>query len=560
MRRVIGIICLIVLLLVPGYAQNAQTPDSVMINSKNWQDVYSGVLYGKLSGIPHNFLVSERHALIYYQTLDTNLPDILLLESDQQYYSGFEEGLEDLGFSVERVEEQNMNLALARRLVDERNIRSFILLDDAYGYNAISAAPYAVLSKSYVLFVNEQTIEDIVDFLSEVQPVNLLQVGFLNREIQTSLEGFSMEVIDAGGRFDNNVALVKKFREINPVQQIIITNGEFIEDEIMTGLEPVVFIGKENIPDVTKQYVTSSDIQVAVLIGNDLVQTGTLIKRELNITTFIKFARTARIPTGLSSQIEGLDLFYLPKYDLSMDIASARYNELTQELEVTYENTANLALYFRSSLTVDDGITNTTLGDREPIFMDRNERRTVVYKYNTAARAISVKALVVYGETPSSMEKAVEKTLEAELVRILDSTTMEIVSIFYTKKDKAFGILVKNTGTTDGYVSGEIIDALIDLQKTTLGSERVISISANEEKTVYVRAELTDLDLEDNPLITGKILYGQREDALIKNDQKRLALEIKGFEYLPYVIGAAVLVLIIFFLLLRRKKKHYHHH
>jgi len=44
-------------------------------------------------------------------------------------------------------------------------ITNFIVLDDSYGYNAISVAPYAVKSRSWVLFADHDNIDELSGFL-----------------------------------------------------------------------------------------------------------------------------------------------------------------------------------------------------------------------------------------------------------------------------------------------------------------------------------------------------------------------------------------------------------
>jgi len=328
----------------------------------------------------------------------------------------------------------------------------------------------------------------------------------------------------------------------------------------------VVFIGKDNIPDVTKTYITGSDIKVAVLVGNDLVRTATTIKRELGVTTYIKFARSARVPTGAMSKVEGLDLFYLPKYDLSITVASVRYNELNRNLEVTYRNSVEVGAYLKSTISVYDTTTNLTVGDTEPIFIEGGATKTITYLLDEQiASGAKAHFFVVYGESSGSLEKLLDITTEIEFTRILDNSQVKIASVHYDKKNSAFGVVVENTGGVDAFVSAEIVDVMIDEAKQTVGSKKGTVVPSGETKTVYVRQAMTDLDLADNPKVKAKAYYGQREDALFKLTSGEFILEIKGFDLIIPLVIAAVVLLIVIFLLLRKKKKkkkgyvHVHH-
>ena len=66
----------------------------------------------------------------------------------------------------------------------------------------------------------------------------------------------------------------------------------------MSGQEPVLFIGRENVPQKISDYIKSTDIEVGVLIGNELVGTATIVRRQVGISTFVKFAQGARTAAG----------------------------------------------------------------------------------------------------------------------------------------------------------------------------------------------------------------------------------------------------------------------
>ncbi|MDL5501975.1 MAG: hypothetical protein QSU88_02055, partial [Candidatus Methanoperedens sp.] len=74
-------------------------------------------------------------------------------------------------------------------------------------------------------------------------------------------------------------------------------------------------------------------------------------------------------------------MFPLPKYNLAIDINSVKYNRATKDLEVTYENKENTGVYLRSSIEIlSKGVRITTLGDREPAYVDSNSMVTLAYK------------------------------------------------------------------------------------------------------------------------------------------------------------------------------------
>jgi hypothetical protein len=65
--------------------------DRVIVNSQDWHDVFSGMLYGSLQGVPSNFLVSQKHGSILLYSISSDEDDLLVVSSRQQpYFVGYE--------------------------------------------------------------------------------------------------------------------------------------------------------------------------------------------------------------------------------------------------------------------------------------------------------------------------------------------------------------------------------------------------------------------------------------------------------------------------------------
>jgi hypothetical protein len=83
-------------------------------------------------------------------------------------------------------------------------------VDDAYGYNALSVASYAVISNYYVLFANDRNIGIIDSFLSDNKPTSVIIFGQVDEVVKTRLAKYNPETINLGDRFDNNIEMVKR--------------------------------------------------------------------------------------------------------------------------------------------------------------------------------------------------------------------------------------------------------------------------------------------------------------------------------------------------------------
>jgi len=533
---------------------NTSLAQTIIVNSEDWRDVYSAMLYGSLEGIPTNFLVSARHGTLILNAIQKATPIRAFSSRRYPFLIGYESILESRGYSAEEFVYDNFNLELAELL----DISNFIIIDDSYGYNAISVAPYAVASESFVLFADRTNIRQVDSFLSGRVVNNIIIYGHVDREVRNTLQKYNPEVINKDGdRFYNNIEIVKKYQEIKHSKQAILTNGEFIEKEIMSGVEPVLFIGTNNVPDSIREYIQGSEIDIGVLIGNELVGTATYIRRNVGISVFVKFAQGAREPAGAISQVEALDMFYLPTYILNIEVESIKYNKATNMLEISIRNTEDQAVYFKGtySLTDSAGFTQR-VGDISPIFLDGNELKTITYEVEPMAEGkIIGEVYIIYGESKGSMEKVIDITFEIETVEILDECDIKINSLVYDKRGKRFYVEIENVADVICYADVELVDVLLDGELKNLGSVDIVEIKPGKKAKSRIKAALEEEDIEDNEIIKGKVHYGERKNALIKIKEFQFELVLKGIDYWTFTLILIIIILLILIYLKRRKKK-----
>ena len=548
---------IMVLLLVPS----GLAIDHVIINSQDWRDVYTGAQYANLMGVPNNFLVSTRHSTILLYSIPTEREEILVLSSrEQPWIVGYGDVLRSRGYEQpEEVRATNLNLELLRRL---EGIDRFIVIDDAYGYNAISIAPFSQVDRSFVVFANRNNIDDVVEALEEKNPQKVIVYGQVDREVKEALEVFNPETINKGNRFDNNIEITKRYLEIKPTKQVILTNGEFIEAGIMSGADPVVFLGRENVPDSVREFITTSDIEVGILIGNELVNSATFVRRQLGISVFVKFAQGARQPTGAISTVEDLDRFPMPRYNVGIEVTSVVYNKATGALQVTYHNTQNLAEYFKSTITLrDDGNVRIT-GDNDAIFLDKNEYKTVLYSsdvdgelLNLQASELSGDIFTIFGESINSLENTYQTNFDVEIIDVLDDAKINITGLYYDDVGQQFLVQIENVGEVDAYVSAELIDLVVNGEELTLGSDGVVKIEAGDDAYLPVIVEMVEADFAANPSVRVRAYYGERELSRIKIIEANFPIEFRS-NYTTYAVyGIAILLILLLLFFLGTKKK-----
>ena len=552
----------IALLILPGIV----SARDVVSNSADWRDVYSTILYGNLAGASPHFLTGTAHGPILLFEIPKSSERVEIITSaDKPFYVGYESLMRSKGYNnTDETILESANLELATRLPE---INKFIVLDDAYGYNALAVAPYAAKAKHYVLFANSRNIDDITDFLSTKQVGQILIYGHVDREVRAALSQYNPEIIDSetGSRFENNMRIVEKYSEVGSIKQVILSNGEFIETSMMTGNEPVLFIGKNNVPQEVKDFIKQKGVEIGVLIGNELIGTATDIRRQLGISVFVKFARGSRVPGGTISPVEDLDRFPMPSYRLSISITGISYNRATGQLEVTYKNNANIATYLRTTITVkkSDGETILVTGDEDTIFLDGEETKTVVYQLegleltDNELEQLSAEIYTIYGESKQSLENVLRGTFKIEIISIQDDADISIKDLVYDKTKGKFYVTIENVGPVDAYVSAELIDLWVNRAYVTVSSDDVIKIEKGKSKEIpiSIRLEEEDLESDRNSVITVRGIFGERRNALIRIKTAEFELKIKSSIAYQYVLILVAIGIIIWLILAFRKKK-----
>ena len=368
--RGLVLVVIVFCILLPSVA----AVDQVIINSQDWRDIYTGILYAQLIGKDVHYVAEKTQGLqLINEVIDKNKKEVLLIESENPTAIGYESLLKNAGFTVEKYSSDDpyqTNLEFAQKAIQEKDIHSFIVIDADLGYEAVSVAPYALLNQAFVLFADAENSDQIKELLtSEENNKTVLLYGHLDRKVKEDLQALHSEVINTGEDSLDNIEIVSRFLEQQPTKQIIFTSGEVLEKSFFNQEFPVLLIGTDLIPEQTLDFLQDSSITTAVVIGYDLFSNAKKIKDATGIKVLLKYGQ------GRNSELYALDVFPLPKYDLKIDIASIRYNTLNHQLEVTYRNTGNAYTLVQalSHRILSDGDPVAEVGDEKPLQLNPDD-------------------------------------------------------------------------------------------------------------------------------------------------------------------------------------------
>lgn len=545
---------LILFLFLSPFINGAE--EFVVSNSEDWRDVYSIILYANLKEVNSEFLVSTSHGPILLDGINKGYDLLIISSKNNPLVLNYPSLARSRGFnSVEELEVSSANLDLINELP---NIRNFIVVGDSYGYNSMAVVAYALKTNSWVFLANRANIGDIDSILEDKSVDNLIIYGYVDSEVTETLSKYNPNIINTGDRFGDNVEMVKEYSKVASIAQVILSNGEFIEKEIMQGKNALLFTGRENVPTKIAEYIKSSDIEIGVLIGNELIGAATNIRQSTGINVMVKFARSARERTSGVSAVEGLDLFYIPVPNLNLSVYSIKYNKATSTLEVTYVSNSNMPAYFKGTITLLTSSGNIRVGDLEEVFITPGDFKTVIYEgVDVSDENLSADVFVIYGESPSSLDRVLQGKFKVDIVNILDRCELDIKRILYNKQEKAFIIKLKNNGNVECWTNIELKDLVINKIKQTIGSEESQRVLPRRSKKIFIYEMLTDSDLQNNDFVRVVAYYGERRESLVNVLEKRFELDYQRFNILTYIIFLFIFIIIIFiiFLIIAKRRE-----
>lgn len=510
-----------------------------IVNSRDWHDVYSGGIFSALMNYDYHYAIEETQSLEILQILDRNINDVILLTPEgNSFISGYRTSIQTQGFNIEQEitnsDFVDNNLELARL----SGVDSFVLVDDTYGYNAISVGPYAVRTNSFVIFVNENNVDDVIDVIDGASSV--LAYGPLDLSARDALTPYITETINERSKYKNNVKILDKISEIEPIELVALTNGNILEPELIDGNKPIIFIGTDVVPDGTTEFIEEKNVRVGVLIGEGLHFNARQIREDTGIEVYIKFAK------GINQVKKALDIMFVNQYNLNVNVNDAIYDQENGQIQVRIVNQEdNFAYALISVQIVQDGEVIAILGDESIDFLSGQETLTKLFDFELDPNGnYTINTIIRYGEDEFSLERELETDTPLNIVNFDDNSLIEILEVTYDKDSNRFNILVENKRDQNVFALSKITGLSIGTELNNLASKET-EIGPLGTRTIRILAELDEEDFLDNPTVDISTFYGKESKRLVRviNSDYQYTFENSLDSLIPVAIGAGVVAL-----------------
>ena len=530
----------------------------VVVNSRDWDDVYSGLLYAKLNNLSCYFLNSPNpEGLLRILPKDK----VLLIQSDNPYVVALDSILRSRGYevSIKRISEGSIDLA--------PDVSTFCVVEKDQPVAALVTAPLAKLTNSWVLLVDSSNLPRIK---SELNGKKVILVGYFKRNIKSVLDTYKSDEIIEPNKFKLSLKVATNFLTLHPTTQVLVADGRYIEEEMFDGHSPLIIVGSNLLPSETVEWLVKNNIKTCVVIGTQLTYIGEQIRSQTNkrVGVFIKFGQA--LP---GSSIYALTMMPLPLPNLRLEVVSAVYDIENGKLFINLKNSGNCGLFELTTFRIlDNGVEVASGGDREPYFIGSGENLVVSYDISLApenlAKNLTVEFFTSYGESPDSLDRYLTEkgkfgpplTKPLEIKKVRDLSLLNVTRIIYYPNYRRIGIEIENLGTVPAYFIIKLPEIKIQGIPTPLQSK--ITFIDKGRKMVFITASLDPIDIQENSRIKVIMDYGERKNLFVKSLQLTLPLEVSHtlsftgfFSYLTGISIVGIGVVIVILVLIRKKSR-----
>ncbi len=474
---------------------------TVVINSQDGRDVVSGVYYAALKGDRAVFVPPSYSESVTYGKIGWNGEVLLIQSSSNPLITGMANELRNKGNTVEIFSSEEP-YAANRLLAEKARATKFILVDPVYGYNTVSALPYAKLNGMYLIFADKGMKNEVISFLRGRGATDILIYGYMDGEIKDALDanGLPYREINTGDKFDDNMELVDRYFSENPSKkQALFSDGNAFEDTIAAGDDPVILISPvipASVYNFIREKASSGQLKVGMVVDREYAQTAYDLKKSVNselgqdaLHVLVKFGQS--VPSAGSGLFD-VDLFPVRGPILGLAIRGAQYNTATGQIEITYENTGNALEYVSSRMVVFvDGRQVQTIGDEEPFQVGRGQQLGRGYPISIESGQIALNMTAMYGSSKKSTENGIVVFLDAGRLEYTDRSSLEVSG--FTEEQESGDLLVTyyNPGEVASYFRA---DAAINASGriTRIEDDRLYELSAGEAKIVKFPGVMKD--------------------------------------------------------------------
>ncbi|MEM4366834.1 MAG: hypothetical protein QW035_01745 [Candidatus Anstonellales archaeon] len=530
----------------------------VVTNSADGRDTVSAIYYANVKGEDIRFATRYQNAEMFFYKVGTQGRDILYIESKNYPIFAFaKEKIAQTNTIKEEIISEDpykTNQLLAKK----SGAQNFIIVDPTYGYNTVSVLAYAKATKSYLLFANKDLIADVVAVLKEVGAKKILVYGLVDEEVIVELNktGIQMEIINNKDKYDDNMQMVERTLKLTGRRQMIMSDGNAIEESIASGSDPVIFINTlfpRDVEAFLMNKVRDGEVSVFLLIGEEYAQAAynfkQKAKQELGKEVSI-IAKFGEVIPKMGEDPQPNNYVVLPGPVLDLQISAVNYNSKTKRLEVIFKN-SGAPVYESSEIIVFvNGQKVLSIIDPKPIYIETADEYGVEYDVQQSLEGeVGANITTRYGMSSKYYEKGFVVYSKIGYVEFYDASNLSIADISTDPFSGDVKVKVENKG--EKLVYYRLTTKLVGAKNTTVSDQEIRELQPGESAVISYSGVLKGTEATS---VESTAKYGERK-AFLKNEatlSRRVATLLDAL-WLPLLI-LVVLIAIALYILSKRQK------
>src|SRR5208283_1626511 len=550
------ILALVLLICTSSFAMT-------VVNSLDGRDLVSGIYFSAVTNDTLVFATPGSTAQDMYGQIGTGQNVTLIQSAANPVIVGLAAGLTNAGNTVTIIQSSDP-MATNLEFAKTSGTHKFVIVDPVYGYNTVSALPYAKLNGMYLIFMDKDNAANATALMKEQGATDILIYGYVDPEVTAAITsaGLVYRQINNGDEFDDNMQITDMYFAQNPSKhQIILSDGNAFDSTMAAGNDPIVLISPV-IPDSVYQYikgkVASGQIVAAMLVDQSYAQTSYNLKTSINndlgknnsLSVSVKFGESI---TSTGGQMNQVALFPLPGPSFGLTISAIDYNTVKQQLEVTYSNTGNALEYVQPSMQVfDDGALAGTVGDEQPFSIPAGQELGRDYPIKIQQGNVSANITAYFGSSKKTFQKGIQVMMDAGNVQFVDSSVLNITQFNRDSDTDDLFVTYANIGNVTLYFTAA---ATIQANgtTTTINDDNTYQLAPGQGHMVKFPGIAT---IGSN--ITASADYGSRQAFLEKSVAEEYTPQEAAGGNTLLIAGIVIVILAVIaaaYFLLRKKEE-----
>ncbi|MFH1211690.1 MAG: hypothetical protein V1659_02055 [Candidatus Woesearchaeota archaeon] len=349
-RKIIFSSLLLLCLILIGVSASASIKqNTVVVNSKEWRNVFLATIYAGLNDADIVYFSNLKEANLKSQAIPKS-NQITVFEPEQDaVVKNFGSYLKVNGFSDYDVVSFTDYNDLQEKLWEDGGYKGFVLLDPAFGIEAIAVSPLLIEKRYPPLFATEQNIGSIKDL---IENKDVIAVGHFPARVLSNIPDIAPNPLFADFP-DQNVDNITLFFVKNyPKDWTVVIRGDRVLPEVLMQANPI-FVYYGDIGQLAQTVKRTNATYFEAISGdlaNLLSELETKVGKDLKF--IMRYGRTVTNVEGMQGKILDLDTVYFDFPYTKIELVKAVYYPKHNVTAITFESKGNMNTLIFSNMEI----------------------------------------------------------------------------------------------------------------------------------------------------------------------------------------------------------------